>query len=176
MPSGAIVAIHDGVRPLLTPGLVRSMFARMEEGRCRGLIPVVPMEDNLQVNIKNPEPADETDAASCNAVIDPIKDWLVNTWKPAFDRGTDPLGRPVWVEAPGESVDRARVFGAQTPQMFLSDDIKAAYAQAFDTAFTDDASVARKKGIPLSFCEGERNNFKLTSPDDLALAKLLISS
>ena len=129
------------VRPLLTPGLVRSMFAQMEEGRCRGLIPVVPMVDTLKV----------------------------------LDRGTDPLGRPVWVEAPGESVDRSRVFGAQTPQLFLSDDIKAAYGQAFDTAFTDDASVARKKGIPLSFCEGERNNFKLTSPDDLALAKLLIS-
>ncbi len=141
VPSGAIVAIHDGVRPLLTPGLVRSMFAQMEEGRCRGLIPVIPMVDTLKV----------------------------------LDRGTDPLGRPVWVEAPGESVDRSRVFGAQTPQLFLSDDIKAAYGQAFDTAFTDDASVARKKGIPLSFCEGERNNFKLTSPDDLALAKLLIS-
>ena len=54
--------------------------------------PMCFSQDNLQVNIKNPEPADETDAASCNAVIDPIKDWLVNTWKPAFDRGTDPHG------------------------------------------------------------------------------------
>jgi 2-C-methyl-D-erythritol 4-phosphate cytidylyltransferase len=60
--------------------------------------------------------------------------------------------------------------------MFLSGDIKEAYAQAFDIAFTDDASVAAKKGIPLSFIEGERYNIKLTSPEDLALARMIISS
>ena len=76
----------------------------------------------------------------------------------------------------GEGIDRSRVFGAQTPQLFLSGDIKAAYSQAFDTSFTDDASVASKKGIPLSFCDGERYNFKLTSPEDLALARMIISS
>ena len=76
----------------------------------------------------------------------------------------------------GEEVDRTRIYGAQTPQMFLSEDIKEAYSQAFDTAFTDDASVATKKGIPLSFCLGERYNFKLTSPEDLALARMIISS
>ena len=141
IPDGAIVAIHDGVRPLVSSGLVRNMFSRMAEGSIRALIPVVPSVDTLKV----------------------------------LDRVEDPLGGTRLVDS-GEDVDRARIFGAQTPQMFMSEDIRAAYSQAFDTSFTDDASVARKKGIPLSFCEGERYNFKLTSPEDLALARMLISS
>ena len=99
----------------------------------------------------------------------------VDTLK-VIDRVKDADGNEILVSpGRGENVDRSRIFGAQTPQMFLSEDIKSAYSQAFDTAFTDDASVARK-GIPLSFCAGERYNFKLTSPEDLALARLIISS
>ena len=142
VPEGAIVAIHDGVRPLLSTGLIRNMFGRMESEEIRSLIPVVPSVDTLKV-------------------LDRVK-------------GED--GTVSLVPAEGESVDRSRIFGAQTPQLFLSEDIKAAYSQPFDTAFTDDASVAMKKRIPLSFCEGERYNFKLTSPEDLDLARLIISS
>ena len=137
VPDGAIVAIHDGVRPLLSQKLVSGMFCKMEGGKTRALIPVVPSVDTLKV-------LDRT-----------VSGDLADS---------------------GEGVDRSRVFGAQTPQMFLSEDIKAAYSQAFDTSFTDDASVASKKGIPLSFCDGERYNFKLTSPEDLALARMIISS
>ena len=133
VPDGSIVAIHDGVRPLVSEDLVRNMFSRMADGKTRALIPVVPSVDTLKVLDSN----------------------LADT---------------------GEDIDRTRIYGAQTPQMFLSEDIKDAYSQAFDTAFTDDASVARKKGIPLSFCIGERYNFKLTSPEDLALARMIISS
>lgn len=142
VPDGAVVAIHDGVRPLLSRELIRSMFERMQGGRCRALIPVVPTVDTLKV----------------------------------LDRKKDDLGREILVSSPDETVDRSRIFGAQTPQMFLSDEIKDAYSQAFDTAFTDDASVAIKHGIPLSFCEGERYNFKLTSPQDLSLARIIVSS
>lgn len=142
VPDGAVVAIHDGVRPLLSAEMIRNMFGRMEIGGIRALIPVIPSVDTLKV----------------------------------IDRVKDADGNETLVSPEGEEVDRSRIFGAQTPQMFLSEDIKAAYSQAFDTAFTDDASVARKKGIPLSFCAGERYNFKLTSPEDLSLARLIISS
>jgi 2-C-methyl-D-erythritol 4-phosphate cytidylyltransferase len=60
--------------------------------------------------------------------------------------------------------------------MFLSEDIKAAYAQAFDTAFTDDASVAQRKNIPLSYIEGERYNIKITTKDDLDFARAILST
>ena len=133
VPDGAVVAVHDGVRPLLSPALIREMFHRMET--VRALIPVVPVVDTL-------------------AVLDKDAD------------GT--------LRDSGETVDRTRIFGAQTPQMFRSEDLKAAYGQGFDLSFTDDASVARKYGIPLSYIAGERNNIKLTTPEDLSLAEAIL--
>ena len=76
---------------------------------------------------------------------------------------------------PDVVLDRSTVYRAQTPQMFLSEDIKDAYGLAFDTAFTDDASVAAKKNIPLSYVEGERYNIKITTPDDLDFAEAILS-
>ena len=75
--------------------------------------------------------------------------------------------------ATGEVADRSRIYGAQTPQIFHSEDLKAAYGQGFDTLFTDDASVAERYGIPLTFTEGERYNLKITTPEDLELAKAI---
>ncbi len=66
--------------------------------------------------------------------------------------------------------DRSLLFAAQTPQVFCSEDIKAAYAIADGTRFSDEAAVAREKGIPLSYIEGERNNIKLTTPEDMTIA------
>lgn len=69
--------------------------------------------------------------------------------------------------------DRSGIFGAQTPQAFRSEIIREAYLQGFDTSFTDDASVARKKGIPLTYIQGERYNIKLTTPQDMEVAEIL---
>ncbi len=142
VPGGAIVAIHDGVRPLVSKELIANMFAKMESGEVRALVPVLPTVDTLKV----------------------------------LDKATGADGKETLVQAEGETADRSRIFGAQTPQMFLSEDIKEAYSQAYDTNFTDDASVAARKGIPLSFCKGERLNFKITAPEDLALAEVIVSS
>ena len=59
--------------------------------------------------------------------------------------------------------DRSRVYGAQTPQMFLSEEIKAASGLPFDTSYTDDASVAAKYGIPLSYIDGEMSSSHLSA-------------
>ena len=135
VPDGAVVAVHDGVRPLVTESLVRRMAERMET--CRALIPVVPMVDTLKILSKDSE------------------------------------GNLVTVE--GAAVDRSTVFGAQTPQMFLSEDLKASYRRPYDVMFTDDASVASANGIPLSYIEGERYNIKLTTPDDLSMAQAILA-
>ena len=47
IPDGAIVAVHDGVRPLLSPGFVRTMFEKAEESHA--LIPVLPCVDTMKV-------------------------------------------------------------------------------------------------------------------------------
>ena len=49
VPDGAVVAIHDGVRPLLSPKLIGNMFERMDSGGVRALIPVIPSVDTLKV-------------------------------------------------------------------------------------------------------------------------------
>ena len=79
------------------------------------------------------------------------------------------------LEAAEGEIDRSTVFCAQTPQLFRSEDIKAAYSQAFDLSFTDDASVAQRKNIPLSYVEGERSNIKVTTPEDLTLAEAILA-
>jgi 2-C-methyl-D-erythritol 4-phosphate cytidylyltransferase len=67
------------------------------------------------------------------------------------------------------------LFGAQTPQMFHSEIIKKAYSMAYDTSFTDDASVVEKYGKSLSYVVGERLNIKITTQEDLVLAKAILS-
>ena len=77
---------------------------------------------------------------------------------------------------PGAKADRSIIYGVQTPQFFLSEDIKAAYNTAYDTSFTDDSSVAQAKEIPLSFCLGERYNIKITTKEDLIFADLSLEA
>ena len=47
VPEGAIVAIHDGVRPLLSSLLVQDMFAKAESSPA--VIPVTPCIDTIKV-------------------------------------------------------------------------------------------------------------------------------
>ena len=47
VPDGAIVAIHDGVRPFASPELFRRMLSMVSE-TTRALIPVVPVVDTLK--------------------------------------------------------------------------------------------------------------------------------
>lgn len=133
VPEGALVAVHDGVRPLVSAALVRDMFEKAEN--VNGLIPVVPCVDTMRVLRKSGD------------MLEPM---------------------------PGASADRSVLYGVQTPQIFQSEILKSAYAQAYDTSFTDDASVVEKYGKNLSFVIGERFNIKLTTPDDLKIARALI--
>ena len=86
--------------------------------------------------------------------------------------GEDGLSRLETI--PGIEPDRSILYGAQTPQIFFSEDLKTAYNQGFDLSFTDDASVVRRYGVPLSYIAGERNNIKLTTPEDLSLAEAIL--
>lgn len=46
VPDGALVAIHDAVRPLVTPRLIRSLFAAAEESGA--VVPAVPVVDTIK--------------------------------------------------------------------------------------------------------------------------------
>lgn len=139
VPEGALVAIHDGVRPLVTSELVTRLFGAAETRQ--GVIPVVPCIDTMKVLQKK-------------------------VWED---------GSETYSAMPGQTADRSVLYGAQTPQVFQSETIKEAYTQAYDTAFTDDASVAEKYGKSLSYMIGERLNIKITTQEDLVLAEAVLN-
>ena len=61
----------------------------------------------------------------------------------------------------------------QTPQTFRLSLLRDAYAQPYSEAFTDDASVVEALGHPVTLVEGNRENIKITTPYDLAVAEIL---
>lgn len=71
--------------------------------------------------------------------------------------------------------DRSAVVAVQTPQIFHSEVLKGAYDTAYDRTFTDDASVVAKAGVKIELFPGDKWNIKLTTPEDLALARFIIS-
>ena len=71
------------------------------------------------------------------------------------------------------TLDRAGLWGAQTPQGFRFADILAAHlraAAAGREGFTDDAAVAEWAGVPVALVMGDPANAKLTTAEDLAMA------
>ena len=53
VPDGAVVAVHDGVRPMVSPGFIASMF-RMG-GKFPAVVPAVPCTDTLRPIVRTPE-------------------------------------------------------------------------------------------------------------------------
>lgn len=74
------------------------------------------------------------------------------------------------------TLDRDGLFRAQTPQVFRLDLMIKAACHARNTGFrgTDEASVCEHAKIPVAMVEGGPFNIKLTSPQDLIFAGLII--
>jgi 2-C-methyl-D-erythritol 4-phosphate cytidylyltransferase len=125
--SPGLVAIHDGVRPLVRLDTITRCFETAEE--YGNAIPVISPADSLR-----------------------------------FETGKS--------NAP---IDRMHVKQVQTPQVFDVAKIKKAYLQDFDPSFTDDASVLEKTGEKIQLVEGNRENIKITNPEDLFIAQTLLS-
>jgi 2-C-methyl-D-erythritol 4-phosphate cytidylyltransferase len=73
-----------------------------------------------------------------------------------------------------KALNRDVVYLIQTPQTFQSIQLKKAYELPYRNEFTDDAAVVEKAGFEINLIEGERNNFKITFPLDLAMATYLL--
>ena len=125
--SDGLIAVHDGVRPLVAPSVIAACFAAAADGGAA--VPVVPVVESVR----------EVDADGCS--------------------------RPV---------DRARLRVVQTPQVFRTDVLRAAYRLPYDPRFTDDASVVEASGVAVRLVPGNRENIKLTTPMDLLLAEQLM--
>jgi len=75
-----------------------------------------------------------------------------------------------------ECLRRDEIYLVQTPQTFQSSQLKKAYLQSYNSKFTDDASVVEETGIKINLIEGDYKNIKITFPEDIAFAELLLRS
>jgi len=126
VPDDAIVAIHDGVRPLVSLKTIQQTFHIAS--KFGNAIPAITVNESVR----------QLDGAFSKI-----------------------LNR-----------DNLRLI--QTPQCFKASKIKQAYNTGYDPSFTDDASVLEKTGERIYIIEGNRENIKITEPEDLVVASALI--
>ena len=72
-----------------------------------------------------------------------------------------------------DTLDRERVWQAQTPQAFNRDSLAEALAKAKQDNFlaTDDAALVERLGLSVHVVHGAADNIKITMPEDLVLAE-----
>lgn len=126
-----VVAVHDGVRPFVTPDEISRTINAAQAGGAALL--VAP-------------------------VVDTIKEVLNGSVRRTLERNT--LRR------------------ALTPQCFRYALLREAYERAKNLGadLTDDSLLVEQLGAPVTIVEGDARNIKITRPEDLAFAELLLKS
>lgn len=77
-----------------------------------------------------------------------------------------------------KTLEREKLWLAQTPQTFKYDLLLAAYKKAHKEGFeaTDDASLVERLGHRVKIIQGSYENIKITTPQDLALAEIILKN
>jgi len=72
--------------------------------------------------------------------------------------------------------DRSNLWSIQTPQGFEYDIIMDAHEKAIQSNYigTDDMILVERQGIPVKIVEGNYQNIKITTPEDLAIGESII--
>ena len=136
VPQGAVVAVHDGVRPFVPKQMLKSLmeFNFGKEG-VAGVIPVMPSIESMRMRTYG-------------------EDGMPNGSK---------------------TVNRDEYMFVQTPQVFDSTVLKECYSKPYSPSFTDDASVLESCGHKVTTVPGSRFNIKLTTPEDMVMARIFLS-
>lgn len=123
-----VVAVHDAVRPLVSPELILKSFNQAKD-KGNAVAGVHPTDSVRRI----------------------IEDQIT------------------------EMMDRNAVVLIQTPQTFDINVLKKAYQEPYRSEFTDDASVIEHAGFKINLIDGERTNLKITYPEDMEIAELLLN-
>jgi len=119
------------------------------------------------------------------AIHDGVRPFVsIDTIKRCFETA-EKLGNAIPSISPTESlriiteqgsmpVNRFHVKQIQTPQVFNAELLKKAYHQEYSVEFTDDATVLEKTGEKINLIEGNRENIKITNPEDLLISTALL--
>lgn len=146
-----LVAIHDAARPLVTPELIEAVVATL---------------------VDNPEAVGAIVAA-------PVTDTIKQTTETASDSGRNAFSMHMDEKAlrPVErTLDRGRLWAAQTPQVFRGEALRSALESAPEVAAaTDEASLVEAAGGKVLIHPSSAENLKVTTPLDLKLAELALA-
>ena len=142
-----LVAIHDAARPLLTPELVEELVARLDA--------------NL--------------AAAAVIAATPVADTIKQTASTSDAFVTSEMTNASL--AVDRTLDRTRLWAAQTPQVFRAQALRTALAVDVETrdAATDEAMLIEAAGGTVLIHPTPHPNPKVTTPLDLRLAELLLA-
>jgi 2-C-methyl-D-erythritol 4-phosphate cytidylyltransferase len=147
-----LVAVHDAARPLVTPELIESLVAALKANAdADGAIAAAPVTDTIkQTHCSRPAEGGPVQAVSSS----PPEDLVVL-----------------------RTLDRGRLWAAQTPQVFRVDALRRALAESPRGAAiaTDEAMLIEEAGGRVLIHRSPPENLKVTTPLDLELAKLLLS-
>jgi 2-C-methyl-D-erythritol 4-phosphate cytidylyltransferase len=121
------------------------------------------------------------------AIHDGVRPFVsIDTIKRCFETA-EKLGNAIPAISPTESlriikgkdtipISRLEVKQIQTPQVFKAELIKKAYLQTYSNEFSDDATVLEKTGVKINLIDGNRENIKITNPEDLLISDALLKT
>lgn len=129
--------------------------------------------------------ADEADLVAVHDAVRPCISqlWIDEVFAEAEKTGAAILAVPVHgtlkkvsdARVIDQTVCRAGLWEAQTPQVFAKDLLLRAYQQDLSAA-TDDAQLVEALGHPVRVVPGDPRNVKITTPADLKFAAAVINS
>ena len=124
-----IIAVHDGVRPFVTPEEI-DQTVRAAQASGAAIL-----------------------AAPATDTIKEVRDGCVK-----------------------RTLVRAALWHAQTPQCFRYELLRRAYERglAEERDATDDSALVEQLGAPVTVVDGNARNIKITRPEDIALAEILL--
>jgi 2-C-methyl-D-erythritol 4-phosphate cytidylyltransferase len=141
------VAIHDAARPLLTPDLVEALIAELDANEdAAGVIAAAPVTDTIKRAVEKSSAELSTSEVSNSALK------ILTT------------------------EDRRRLWRAQTPQVFRTQELREAFATVERPGeATDESMLVEAAGGSVLIHPVAEQNLKVTTPLDLRIAELLLT-
>lgn len=151
------VAVHDAARPVVPPKMLERLLEAARSADA--VIPAVPIHGTVKrLDAEVHEVADVGDES------DALADLIL-----------EGAGRPsVAARAVIETIPRDGLVEVQTPQIFALPLLRRAYAEAELDGATDDAMLVERLGLPVLAVAGDATNLKITTPEDLRLARAIL--
>src|SRR5436190_705706 len=146
-----IIVIHDAARPFASAELIANTIAAAAESGAA--LAAVQVRDTVKRASPDQGPA---------------------------GAGRDVTGSSVsgFSRTVAETLDRATIFLAQTPQAFRRDVLRQALeiAERDGLDASDEAALVERAGFPVRLVDGETSNIKITTPADLPIAEAIARS